>query len=174
MKSVLRFGRLTLLFALAVGFIFGGMVLLPKAALADDTGLAKSFSNNPFATSREEAMRIRESAFRSISLPSPVITQFLRVTEKPGQKVTVGKGEHFESLMMHGIVYHDVVVDPNDVPMPAERWEIHWDRRTFSVFLTFPSGDKPYWSFKIRTDKTVMACSTEVEHIPVNNVARAT
>ncbi len=153
------------LLPVAVVAVILAMVLVQKLANADES---------PHAKARAEAMQARESAFRSITLPGEVITQFLRVTRKPGEKVLVLKGQEFESAVVHGVVYHGVIISPEDAPMSAEKWEVHWGARVFSVFLVYPKGDSPYWSFKIRTDRTVtaIAYSASAEYIP-NNAARA-
>ena len=162
-----KIGRWALVPVVAVAVIVLAMALTPKVANADGRSYAKA---------RADAMQKRESAFRSITLPDEVITQFLRVTETPGEKTLVLKGQEFESMVVHGAVYHGVVVSSKDAPMLAEKWEVHWGARVFSVFLVFPRGDTPYWSFKIRTDKTqaLLACSPTLDERIHSTVARAT
>jgi hypothetical protein len=157
-----------------VAFVLPAAVVLAFVATLLASLSANATEPGALAAMREEAMRMRESAFRSISLPREVVAQFLRETNKPGIRTLLVAGDHFESMIRKSIVYHDIVVGPSDVPMTAEKWEVYWGRRVFSAFLVYPTEGPFYWSFKIRTTSSIMACLPfGVEHI-TSTVARAT
>lgn len=152
------------------------MLVVPRAEAAEPEFHWNQAVSKPYATTREEAIRTRENAFRSISLPTPVITQFLRVTEKPGQDVKILTGDHFESFIADGSVFHDVVVSPFYTSISAEKWEVRWERKVFSAFLISSKNNHFYWSFKIRTDTTIIAVAYQpfgAERIPITTIARA-
>lgn len=153
-------------FAIVAILVAGGciivlyLVVAPKAQGAE-SGYHWKGQEHPYATTRADAIQKREDAFRAVFLPTPVFTQLLRVTEKPGEKVWLTAGDHFEALILKGIVHHDVVVALENVPISAEKWEVYWEGKIFSAFLVFPQKDKVYWGIKIRTTAAghTMACS---------------
>lgn len=100
------------------------------------------FGADPYAASRNEAMQTRESAFRAMDLPESVITELLRVTEKPGEKVRITMGNRFSAQVSKGGVVHRNVVVAWSLPVrgmeyaaPAEKWQVSWEGKTFTVIL---------------------------------------
>jgi len=142
------------------------MAVYQSPARAADGFEWKHFGADPYATTRTEAMQKRESAFRAMGLPTPVIKQLLQVTEKPGEKVRLVVGDHLSAMMSKGGVVHRDVTVAFSAPVrgmeyaaPAEKWEVFWQGRTFTVFLPEICFN---WSFRV-TDMTVtvaQSCAT--------------
>jgi len=102
------------------------------------------FGADPYAKTRTEAMQTRESAFRAMGLSAPVITEFLRATEKSGEKIRLVNGDHLSVMLSKGsIVHRDVVVAFTRPPIsgrmeyaaPAEKWQISLEGKIYSVVL---------------------------------------
>lgn len=102
------------------------------------------FGADPYATTRAEAMRTREDAFRKMGLPAPVITQLMLATEKPGEKVRIVVGDRLSAMMSKGgVVHRDVVVAFVKPPIsgrmeyaaPAEKWQVMWEGKIYIVIL---------------------------------------
>ena len=104
----------------------------------------RHFGANPYATSREEAIRTRGNAFRILGFPEPVIALCMRATETPGEKVRLIVGDHLSAMISKdGIVHRDVVVAFDKPPVsgdieysaPAERWQVFWQGNVYMIFL---------------------------------------
>lgn len=102
------------------------------------------FGADPYATSRDEAMRTREDAFRKLGLPAPVIAQFMHATETPGEKMRIIVGDNLSAMISKGgIVHRDVVVAFDKPPVsgkveyaaPTEMWRVSWEGEIFTLFL---------------------------------------
>lgn len=135
--------------------IFVVLALVALATSAQAEWKWQHFGTDPYATSREVAMKTREDAFRSMGLPAPVITQLLRVTEKSGEKVRIVNGDHFSVMLSKKGVHRDVVVAWEKKPQrameyaaPAEKWQTVWEGKTFIVFLPEVCFN---WAFTVAT-----------------------
>ncbi|MFZ2167880.1 MAG: hypothetical protein WAV50_03360 [Minisyncoccia bacterium] len=115
-----------------------------KSAHAADGFQWQHFGADPYASSRDEAMQTRESAFRALGLPPPVITQFLRATESPGEKTRLVVGDKLSAMLSSkGVVHRNVTVaftkppksDKMEFAAPAEKWQVSWEGRLFTVIL---------------------------------------
>ena len=104
----------------------------------------RHFGADPYATSRAEAMRTRENAFRKMGLPAPVIKQLMLATERPGEKVRLVVGDRLSTMLSKGSVVHrDVVVAFVKPPIsgrmeyaaPAEKWQVTWEGKIYIVIL---------------------------------------
>ncbi len=100
------------------------------------------FGAAPYAATRAEAMKTRESAFRKMGLPAPVIAQFMRATEKPGEKTRLVMGDRLTTMLSKGgVVRHNVVVAFSKPPKgmefaaPAEKWQVTHGGRTYTLIL---------------------------------------
>lgn len=110
----------------------------------------KRFGADPYATSRAEAMRTRESAFHKLGLPAPVVGLFMKATEKPGEKTLITVGDRLSAMLSKGgVVHKNVIVDfGSPVPhmqyaVPAEKWQVSWEGKIYVVFLPEICGN---WS----------------------------
>ena len=110
------------------------------------------FGAAPYAPSRTEAMRMRESAFRSLGLPEPVAAAFMRATEQPGSRTHLTNGDHLTKMLSRGgVVHRDVLVDFVKPPIsgkmeyaaPAEMWEVRFQGNVYSLILPEICGN---WS----------------------------
>lgn len=103
----------------------------------------QEFGADPYAKTRAEAMKSRESAFHKLGFPQPVIKLFMKETEEPGQKIRLTVGDKLSSMLSHGgtNVRKDVVVafgspvKGMEYAAPAEEWQVQWEGRTFTVIL---------------------------------------
>lgn len=102
------------------------------------------FGADPYAKSRTEAMRTRESAFHAMGLPDSVITQLMLATEKPGEKIRLVNGDRLAVMLSKGSVVHkDVVVAFVKPPIsgkmeyaaPAEKWQVSVEGKIYVVIL---------------------------------------
>ncbi|MFA5942078.1 MAG: hypothetical protein WC798_00155 [Candidatus Paceibacterota bacterium] len=101
------------------------------------------FGADPYAKTRAEAMRTRESAFRKLGFPEPVLRLFMEETQKPGERVRLTVGDKLSSMLSHkgAIVRKDVVVafgSPTkgmEYAAPAEEWQVPWEGRVFILIL---------------------------------------
>lgn len=102
------------------------------------------FGADPYAATRAEAMRTRESAFRKMDLPAQVVKQLMLATERPGEKVRIVVGNHLSVMLSKGgVVHRDVVVAFVKPPIsgrmeyaaPAEKWQVLWEGKVFTIFL---------------------------------------
>lgn len=88
-------------------------------------------------------MKARESAFRKLGFPAPVIKELVLATEKPGTKTTIVNGNRFATMLSKGGVLHrDVVVAFKKPPIkgmefaaPAEKWQTTYRGVTYTVYL---------------------------------------
>lgn len=152
--------------ALVVILLLFGAAALMSVAHADEGFQWKHFGTDPYAATRAEAMRTRESAFRSMGLPAPVIAKFMRVTEKPGEKVRIVNGDKFSAMMSrNGVVHRDVTVAFVAPPVsgkmeyaaPAEQWQVVWEGKVFTVLLPEICNN---WSYKWAGRDIALACAS--------------
>ncbi|MCR4275998.1 MAG: hypothetical protein NUV90_01305 [Candidatus Parcubacteria bacterium] len=96
---------------------------------------------DPYATSREAAMQTRESAFRKLGFPNPVIELFMQATKVAGEKVKLSMGSRLTTMLSKGSVHQDVVIDwqapirGTELVAPAEKWQVTWEGKVFTAFL---------------------------------------
>ncbi|GEM_PF-2550944 len=100
------------------------------------------FGVDPYATSREEAMRTRDSAFRALGLPSAVIEQLVFATANSGEKTRINVGDHLDVMLSKGGIAHKNVTVAFAAPVrgmeyaaSAEKWQVTWEGRTYTVLL---------------------------------------
>lgn len=100
------------------------------------------FGVDPYATLREEAMRTRESAFRALGLPEPVVVQLMAATLQPGEKTRINVGDQLDAMLSKGGVVHRNVTVAFAAPVrgmeyaaPAEKWQVTWEGRTYTALL---------------------------------------
>lgn len=120
-------------------------------------GTWQYFGVDPYATSQEEAMRTRESAFRTLGLPEPVIALFLLATDTPGKKVRIVNGEKLSGMLSKGGVLHrNVLVDFVKPPVsgkmeyaaPAQMWQVTWHGELYTLLLPEVCNN---WSYMVST-----------------------
>ncbi|OYV63147.1 MAG: hypothetical protein B7X03_02970, partial [Parcubacteria group bacterium 21-58-10] len=104
----------------------------------------RHFGAAPYASSREMAMQTRESAFRKLDLPQPVIVLLMEATQKPGEKIRLTNGDHLSAMLSKGgLVHRNVVVAFVQPPIsgkmeyaaPAEQWRVSWQGKIYTVIL---------------------------------------
>lgn len=95
-----------------------------------------------FAASREEAMRKRESAFRALGFPEPVVAKLMIATETPGEKTRINVGDKLGAMLSKGGVVHTNVTvafgSPSrgmELAAPAEKWTVAWEGKTYTALL---------------------------------------
>lgn len=102
------------------------------------------FGADPYATSREEAMKTREDAFRKLGFSEAVAASFMEATNSPGVKVRIVNDDRFDAMLSKGgVVHRDVVVafknPPKDDKMefaaPAEKWEVSLSGTVYTLLL---------------------------------------
>jgi len=102
------------------------------------------FGTDPYATSREEAMRTRESAFKKLGLPADVVSILMIATDKPGEKVSLNVGDKLGAMLSKGgVVHRNVIVAFVKPPIsgkmeyaaPAEKWQVTFEGGVFTVIL---------------------------------------
>lgn len=117
---------------------------LASAAYAADPFEWKHFGAAPYASSRDEAMRTRESAFQKLGLPAPVVKLLMEATQKPGEKIRLVNGDRLSAMMSKGSIVHRnvtvVFVKPPisgkmEYAVPAEKWQVSWQGKTYTVIL---------------------------------------
>ena len=121
------------------------LLLLAPGTSAHASGFKwQHFGGAPYADSRVQAMRSRESAFRRLGFPEPVVSLLVEATKTPGKKVRLVVGEHLSSMLSKGgVVHHDVTVAFVTPPIsgkmeyaaPAEEWQVIWQGQTYTVIL---------------------------------------
>ncbi|MHB8710632.1 MAG: hypothetical protein ACYC6X_03730 [Minisyncoccota bacterium] len=111
---------------------------------SDKTFRWRHFGADPYALTRSEAMRTRESAFRKLGLPEGAIALFVEATKKPGKKTRIVNGDHFSAMLSkEGVVHRNVLVAFIKPPVsgkmeyaaPAEKWQVVWKGRTYVLVL---------------------------------------
>lgn len=104
----------------------------------------RHFGVAPYASTRVEAMRMRESAFRAMGDPQPVVALLMEATKKPGERILLTNGDHLLAMLSKGgIVHRDVIVGFVTPPVsgkmeyaaPAERWQVSWQGKIYTVIL---------------------------------------
>ncbi len=102
------------------------------------------FGVAPYASTRVEAMRTRESAFQKLGLPPAVIALLMKATEKPGEKMRLTVGDRLAAMLSTGGVVHrnvrvDFVAPPVSGKMeyaaPAQQWQVSWHGKIYTVIL---------------------------------------
>ncbi|HUX80938.1 MAG TPA: hypothetical protein VMV38_01290 [Candidatus Paceibacterota bacterium] len=115
----------------------------------------KNFGAAPYASTRAEAMRMRESAFRKLDLPQPVIALFMKATTKPGEKVRLVNGNRLSVMLSKGgIAHRNVLIAFTKPPVsgkmeyaaPAEEWQVSWQGKIYTIILPEICNN---WSVKI-------------------------
>ena len=167
--------------ALAViGAIMGTaiIVVLIAAALSPEahaTGAEfpwRHFGAAPYAPSRSEAMRTRESAFRELGLPGPVVKLLREATKKPGREVRLTNGTHLSAMLSRGSVVHrNVVVAFVKPPIsgkmeyaaPAEKWQVSWQGEIYTVYLPKICNN---WSVRMPQANTCYRIPFDYRHTP--------
>ena len=120
------------------------LVCATLASLAHAEFKWQHFGADPYASSRDEAMRTRESAFSKLDLPKPVVTRLVGASQKPGAKVRLVNGDKLSAMMSKGgIVHRNVTVAFTKPPVsgrmeyaaPAEKWQVTWEGKVYIVIL---------------------------------------
>lgn len=149
------------------------IALLGAASFADEV-LLWPFESDPFALSREAAMEGRDQAFKAIGLPAETVTQILRVTTRPGEKMYIASGYRFMAVVTSGfVVHHDVLVTDGE-SLAAEKWSLRLKDGALLIFLVSLSNGNYFWSIKLSSSGSALA------HVPFtanplqSAVARAT
>jgi hypothetical protein len=102
------------------------------------------FGAAPYAATRAEAMRTRESAFRKLGFPEPVVKLLMAATVQAGQRTRLVNGDRLSAMMSKGgHVDRNVLVDFVKPPAsgrmeyaaPAEKWQVEWHGRTYAAVL---------------------------------------
>ena len=101
------------------------------------------FGADPYAVSRDAAMKSRESAFHKLGFPQPVIALFIEETKKPGEKTRLVVGSKLSAMLSHrgAVIHKDVVVafgspiKGMEYAAPAEEWQVQWEGRVFTLIL---------------------------------------
>lgn len=129
---------------LAIAAVGGALVLFVSVAHAADPFNWQHFGAAPYASSRDEAMQTRESAFQKLGLPSQVVKLLIEETKKPGEKIRLVNGDRLSAMMSKGsIVHRNVTVAFVKPPIsgkmeyaaPAEKWQVTWQGKVFIVIL---------------------------------------
>ncbi len=96
----------------------------------------------PYATSREEAMKTRESAFLKLGFPTEVVARLMEATKKPGEKVKLAMGDRLTTILSKGGIVHQDVVIAWEAPIrgtelvaPAEKWQATWEGKIYTATL---------------------------------------
>lgn len=132
-------------------------VLPPVAPLASATSTSayqpastsnvfrwQHFGAAPYAATRAEAMRTRESAFRALGFPQPVVDLLMKATAGSGQRMRLVNGDRLSAMLSKGgHVDRNVLVDFVKPPVsgnmeytaPAEKWQVEWNGRTYAAVL---------------------------------------
>ncbi len=170
------------------------MLALAIAVLANSAHAEfkwQHFGADPYATSRAEAMKTRESAFTKLGFPKPVVDLLVKATEQPGQKTRIFVGDRFSAMISkRSVVHQDVVVafgSPTrgmEYAAPAERWQVVWEDKTYVVVLpdvcnnwssiiTPNPTPTPVASGSCPNERTFMTRSYPQKNIPADLWARA-
>lgn len=120
------------------------ILALAIAALASNSAHAEFMWKNPgadpYATSRDEAMKTRENAFKKLGFPEPVIALLMEATKSPGEEVKLAMNERLSAMLSKGGVLHkDVVIvwkSPirgTELIAPAEKWTVTSEGKVFTA-----------------------------------------
>ena len=138
---------LVLIFTRMAAMIFFAAVLTavsPKVHAVEKEFKWQHFGAAPYATSRDEAIRTRESAFTKLGFPKPVVALLMEATKQPGEKIRLTNGNRLTAMMSKGgVVHRNVLVSFNKPPVsgkmeyaaPAEKWQVSWHGEAYTVFL---------------------------------------
>ncbi len=149
------------------------MVALANSAHAEFKW--QHFGADPYATTRAEAMKTRESAFRAMGLPAPVVKQFMIATEKPDEKARLVVGDRLSAMMSKGgVVHRDVVVAFVKPPIsgrmeyaaPAEKWQVSWQGKVYTIFLPEICFN---WSYRITDGPVVQVVEKKCVELVFNS-----
>ena len=141
MKKVVQIALVVITMLLAIATL---AVLSSSAQAAERQFKWEHFGADPYATSREEAMRTRESAFRKLGLPEEVVAIFMIATDKPGEKMSLNVGDKLGAMLSKGGVVHKNVtvafVKPPisgkmEYAAPAEKWQLTYGGKVYDLYL---------------------------------------
>lgn len=102
------------------------------------------FGVDPYAVSRNEAMRTREDAFRKLGLPQDVVSILMIATDKSGERISLNVGDKLGAMLSKGgVVHRNVTVAFVKPPIsgkmeyaaPAEKWQVTFAGGVFTVIL---------------------------------------
>ena len=107
------------------------LVCATLASLAHAEFKWQHFGADPYASSRDEAMRTRESAFSKLDLRKPVVKLLVEATQKPGEKVRLVNGDKLSAMMSKGgIVHRNVIVASSRSRLLAAAWSMRHRRKS--------------------------------------------
>ncbi len=101
------------------------------------------FGADPYATSREAAMKTREIAFAKLGLPAEAVAVAMQATTKPSEPTKLTNGDRLGAMISKGsIVHRDVLVDfknPSQRGMEfvakAEKWVVTSEGKIYTILL---------------------------------------
>ncbi len=101
------------------------------------------FGADPYATSREAAMKTRESAFAKLGLPAEAVAAAMQATTKQSEHTKLTNGDRLGAMISKGsIVHRDVLVDfknPSQRGMEfvakAEKWVVTSEGKIYTILL---------------------------------------
>ncbi len=101
------------------------------------------FGADPYATSREAAMKTREIAFAKLGLPAEAVAVAMQATAKPSEPTKLTNGDRLGSMISKGsIVHRDVLVNfknPSQRGMEfvakAEKWVVTSEGKIYTILL---------------------------------------
>jgi hypothetical protein len=94
------------------------------------------FGVDPYAKSRDEAMRKRHDVFVGMGLPPVVIERFMKATEEEGTSTAIANGQRLDVMMEGSGMRRDVLVDLDAKLVPAaEVWETTFNGTTYKLYL---------------------------------------
>ena len=106
----------------------------------------EQFGAAPYAETQDEAMRTRESAFKKLGFPAPVVKLLVDATKKPGINVRIVNGDVLSAMLSQGgVVHRNVLVafgrppisDRVEYAAPAEKWQVYWEGKTYVALLPY-------------------------------------
>jgi len=136
--------RITLMVIATLLLLATIAVLTAVPAHAESQFKWQHFGADPYAVSRQEAMRTREDAFRKLGLPQEVVSILMIATDKPGEKISLNVGDKLSAMLSKGgVVHRNVIVAFVKPPIngkmeyaaPAEKWQVTFAEGVFTVIL---------------------------------------
>ncbi len=121
------------------------------------------FGADPYAVSRDAAMKTREIAFAKLGLPAEVVAAAMQATAKPGEPTKLTNGDRLGAMISKGsIVHKDVLVDFKKPPQSgmefvarAEKWTVTSGGKIYTVFLP-----EVCWNWSVTTVQAPAAQQT--------------
>ncbi len=164
---------LALMVVIAAAVAAGALVIMSMLPAAHAEGFQwRHFGAAPFATARTIAMRTRESVFRKLGLPVPVVALLIKATAKRGSPTTLVVGEKLNAMISEGGIVHRNVVVAFISPVrhmeyaaPAEMWQVTWKGKVYTVYLPEVCHN---WSVVV----TPSQCLTETYTVKPNDEVR--